>query len=240
MTVVSKPAARDLVELWYIPLTGNDAQLDELAATLDEAETARANRFRWAEHRRRYVLAHGAVRAILGRRLGVRPVQVPWIAGPNGKPALDGGGDEVNLSHSGDLAFLAVSRRPVGVDVEQVRPEIETTALARHFSPQEAEALESMPDELRVSAFTAMWTRKEALVKARGGRLGQGLGIEIGHDAVVRLPGDRCVHRVRDLPTLALPGNLPMKNRRFQAAVALAGAGPYEIRLHPWNAEEHL
>jgi 4'-phosphopantetheinyl transferase len=183
------------------------------------------------------MVAHGAVRTIVGRRLGLQPRQVPWTAGHNGKPALTDGPDEVSLSHSGDLAVLAISRRGVGVDVEQITPGLETAALARRFSPAEAAGLQAMPAARRAPAFTAMWTRKEALVKAAGSRLGHGLGVEIDHDAVVRLPGDRRRHRVRDLPDIPL---LPGDRGDYRAAVALAGVSPYHVRVHHWNAEENL
>jgi 4'-phosphopantetheinyl transferase len=95
--------------------------------------------------------------------------------GARGKPAL--GGDDsadsaltFNLSHSHGLAVYAVARgRDVGVDVERIRPGREHDLLAaRFFSPQEAAALRAMPDRLRLRAFYACWTRKEAFMKARG------------------------------------------------------------------------
>ncbi len=95
--------------------------------------------------------------------------------GPRGKPALggdDAGGSALtfNLSHSHGLAVYAVARgRQVGLDVERIRPGIKHELLAvRFFSPREAAALLAMPDRLRLRAFYACWTRKEAFIKARG------------------------------------------------------------------------
>ncbi|HCJ09953.1 MAG TPA: hypothetical protein DHW14_02155, partial [Clostridiales bacterium] len=95
--------------------------------------------------------------------------------GARGKPTLagDGVGDSTltfNVSHSHRLAVYALARgRRVGVDVERIRPGIKHELLAvRFFSPREAAALLAMPDRLRLRAFYACWTRKEAFIKARG------------------------------------------------------------------------
>jgi 4'-phosphopantetheinyl transferase len=214
------------VEVWRIALAVSQDAVDRLQATLDATETQRSQRFRFAEHRRRYVVCHGAVRTILGDYLGVRPAAVPWVRGLNGKPALGAGPYHVNLSHSGDVALLAVSGRPVGVDVEQVR-DFDTESVSRHFSAAERAELAGLDPRARARRFTTLWTRKEALVKASGDRLGQGLPVRVpdsaaGGGAVVHSPH---AHRVRDL-TDVQPG--------YRAAVAAAGPESYEIRLHDW------
>jgi 4'-phosphopantetheinyl transferase len=214
------------VEVWRIGLAGSDDAVDQLRETLDPAEIQRSQRFRFAEHRRRWVVCHGAVRVILGDYLGVHPAAVPWVTGPNGKPALGAGPYQINLSHSGDVALLAVSERPVGVDVEQVR-DFDTASVSRHFSAAERSELSALDPPARARRFATLWTRKEALVKASGGRLGQGLPVRVpdsagGDGAVVHSPQ---AHRVRDL-TGVQPD--------YRAAVAVAGHESYEIRLHDW------
>ena len=69
-----------------------------------------------------------------------------------------------NVSHSQDLALLAVTRsREIGVDVEYVRPEVEIESLAeRFFSPQERTDIRSLSEDARVAAFFHCWTCKEA------------------------------------------------------------------------------
>jgi 4'-phosphopantetheinyl transferase len=81
------------------------------------------------------------------------------------------------VSHSGSLALYAVTRgRLVGIDVEEIRPIPDADQVAeRFFSPAEQVALRAMPDERRLDAFYACWTRKEALVKA----LGDGLSVPL-------------------------------------------------------------
>jgi 4'-phosphopantetheinyl transferase len=88
----------------------------------------------------------------------------------HGKPYLVGHSIRFNLSHSGDLALIAVARdREVGVDVEAIRPERDVVGIARHFfAPGESEALSAEPPRRRAAAFYRCWTRKEAYMKACG------------------------------------------------------------------------
>lgn len=104
------------------------------------------------------------------------------IRGDQGKPRLppplDGLG--FSWSHSGDVAVLAIGRGPagflVGVDVETVRPRARALELARRFfAAGEAAWLETLAEDRRVAGFLALWTAKEAVLKAHGGGLSYGL-----------------------------------------------------------------
>ena len=88
-----------------------------------------------------------------------------------GKPHLrDAGSLEFSLSHSEHECLIAVSPgEVVGVDVEVIRPVPDAYALARrHFTASERSEWESVEDSLRIRAFLACWTRKEACLKALG------------------------------------------------------------------------
>jgi 4'-phosphopantetheinyl transferase len=142
-------------------------------AWLQPSECERANRFRFEVHRRRFIAARLALRALLGERLGLAPDAVPLALDESGKPRLAGGspGDlRFNLSHSGPRALCAFARgREVGVDVEAVRalPDMEELAL-EVFSASELGEWRSVDASQRVQAFFNGWTRKEAFVKALG------------------------------------------------------------------------
>lgn len=71
-----------------------------------------------------------------------------------------------NLSHSADLALCAVDSSPVGVDIQIIKPNWREGLPRRVCSPAELEWLEAQPD--RWSAFTLLWTLKEARVKYSG------------------------------------------------------------------------
>ncbi len=86
----------------------------------------------------------------------------------------------VNLSHSGDdIALLMSDEGEVGCDIEVIRPRKNWQALANAvFSMTEHDELEREAPEERLSAFWRIWTRKEAIVKQRGGSAWQIVSID--------------------------------------------------------------
>ncbi len=160
------------IHVWRAELDAPAAAHDRLKRHLSPDELARASRFVFEEHRRRFVAARGILRDVLARYLGCTPAALQFRYGRRGKPEVDSGGLDLrfNLSHSGGVAVVAVARgREVGIDVERIRPEAATDAIARRFfSPREVEALAALPPKERLEAFFRCWTRKEAYIKARG------------------------------------------------------------------------
>jgi 4'-phosphopantetheinyl transferase len=209
----------DLVRVWIVPV-GARAH-EEL---LDDNERARADAFMRPRDRQRFIVAHGALRLLAGRELGAPPADLTWIPGRHGKPELapPWSGLHTSLSHSGDLIAAAVSTgRPVGVDIQQVVPGPGAVALSvRFFPPEEAEYVAAGVDETeRADRFAHLWARKEAVVKATGGRLWPNLRVAVHGREVVQCVEPPSSFRVTDI---AAPAH-------YRAAVALTGAGPYAL-----------
>jgi 4'-phosphopantetheinyl transferase len=147
------------VDLWTISLT------NPIPTHLSEDEIARANRFRFEEHRIRWTRARSSLRLILSRYAGDDPSRLAFIYGKHGKPALLPFSDiEFNLSHAGDWAMVAVTRGvPTGVDIEAIRENVDMAALLRRL------------DETNLPTTTQelfqRWTQREARTKATGGAL---------------------------------------------------------------------
>lgn len=159
-----------MIEVWRIDLRryGGDAAV----LSVDEAE--RAARFRFEAGRRSFVAARSAARMLAGSRLGIAPDAVVFGYGPKGKPEVEG--VALNVSHSGDLALIALGSGRIGVDVEELRSGVEMRALARRFFTRaENDALDRLSGDALVRGFFGLWTQKEALVKAVGEGL-SGLG----------------------------------------------------------------
>lgn len=163
-----------IVDVWIIPLDRPDAEVARLAEALNEVERARAARFVAERDRRRFRVARGALRRILARYEACRPAELELTTESYGKPRLAAasvsGSVEFNLTHSGEIALLAVTAgRCVGIDVEQRRevPEYERIA-ARMFSKAERQGLMELSEPERAAAFLRVWTRKEAYLKAVG------------------------------------------------------------------------
>lgn len=82
----------------------------------------------------------------------------------NGKPLSDA--CFFSISHSGTLAVCAFCNRPIGVDIEMLRP-VKKRLKYKFFSDEEAEYVNACENDFLFRFFT-VWTRKEALLKMRG------------------------------------------------------------------------
>lgn len=83
----------------------------------------------------------------------------------NGKPIVDG--ISFNLSHSGDLVICAVSEKPVGCDIEQIKDAPKKVA-ERSFSETENEHLQQFSGDVYNREFFRIWTKKESYLKMTG------------------------------------------------------------------------
>ncbi|MFE2106507.1 4'-phosphopantetheinyl transferase family protein [Kitasatospora sp. NPDC059463] len=215
------------MDVWLIPTDQPEPVVRALRELLDPAERARADGPD-PHAGRRFTVAHGALRLLAGARLGRDPARLVRRRGPHGKPAIDG--LAVNLSASGALAAVALAEeRAVGVDVEEVRDARSALRLARRYFPA-AEAALVAADPAPADLFTTLWCRREACVKAYGGRLVQGFGLPLAGPAPVLLADPGALGpgpcRIDDVPA---PGP-------FRAALAVVGARPVLVRPHTWTA----
>jgi 4'-phosphopantetheinyl transferase len=142
-------------------------------ACLSDDERARAARIVSARDRERFLHGRAFLRHVLGRAMGQGASELRFLYGTNGKPLLAFGGEQVsfNLAHAGGLAICLVGHDcgEVGVDVEFVRPLPELHALAKlACGPGERTRFDAEAPSRRTRAFYEMWTRKEAVLKARG------------------------------------------------------------------------
>jgi 4'-phosphopantetheinyl transferase len=175
------------LHLWLVDL---DRPAD-LQSILSADEQARAARFHFDRDRRRYITGRGSLRLILGRYLGVEPVQTRFDYTPYGRPLLADpfavSGLRFNVSHAQAVYLLAVTRnREIGVDVEAIRPLPDALEIAgRFFAPGEQAVLRRVPAAQKEVAFFHCWTRKEAYIKA----LGSGLSQPLDEFEVSFLPG---------------------------------------------------
>ncbi len=161
------------IHLWRAPLDVGPEKLHGLAQLLQPEECERAARFRFPEHRARFIVARGILRTILGLHLRHPPQSLRFAYGEHGKPALAepaGTGVEFNLSHSAGLAIYAVAvGRAVGVDVERIKPKGSWLQIAQqYFTGTEAAELAALPEEAMRRRFFEMWSAKEARLKALG------------------------------------------------------------------------
>lgn len=169
------------LHLWRIDLDARDVAPDGLSACLSAEELHRAERFAREADRRRFVVSHASQRTILGQYLATEPIDVAFRCRLGGKPELATANGQLplrfNLSHSGEMALVAITRdREIGVDIEHIRPSIDASGIVeRFFAPGECAVWRTLPHQEQTAAFFRCWTRKEAYLKARGVGLSSGL-----------------------------------------------------------------
>jgi len=156
-----------LVDLWLWPVLAPAAEREVYRGILSPEELARAERFVFPHLAERFIVAHGRMRQILARALDTDPASLRLTTNPHGKPELTESDLHFSLSHSGDLAALALAGFPLGVDIEVLRP-VSRELPERFFSRPERDGLRNLREPDWTPAFFRCWTRKEAVVKALG------------------------------------------------------------------------
>jgi 4'-phosphopantetheinyl transferase len=158
---------------------GDDEPPESLSewSILADEERVRALRFVRPLDRRRFAICRGSLRLILGRLLNSPAKSLSFRSGPGGKPELASGIDRercstlrFNVTHSDELALIAVSLgRELGVDLERIRTISESARIVEsYFTPAELAQFTALEPSRRDEAFLRGWTRKEAILKAKG------------------------------------------------------------------------
>ena len=155
--------------LWEGRLDVPDRVAARARALLSGDERARADRFVYDRHRRRYTVAQAHLRRVLAELTGTPPDEIGFRFGRHGKPFLPGG-PSFNQSHSEERIVIAVAAAGrLGVDIEGIREVKHMLALAdKNFAADESARLRAAPARERLALFFRLWTRKEAFLKALG------------------------------------------------------------------------
>jgi len=162
------------VHVWRVLLDVTPVEFEILLGFLSVDELTRAGRFHFERDQKRFIVARGILRKILGHYLKKNPDDIRFEYTSHGKPILAPGVDKekicFNLSHSGAFALYAVTqRKKIGIDIEGIRDDIEIDQIARKFfSQNEIDSLEKIDINKRSGLFYQYWTRKEAFLKAGG------------------------------------------------------------------------
>jgi 4'-phosphopantetheinyl transferase len=224
--------AGEEIHVWLSSLPETPEYPSHLSLIISPAEAVRAARFIFERDRARFIVAHAALRNILARYTGQDASSLVIGVAPKGKPYLaDYPRVRFNLSHSGNFAMVAVALdREVGVDIERVRADrLGDDIAARFFAPAEVQDLKATPEPLRVAAFFACWSRKEAYIKARG----EGLGIPLD-SFVVSLGEVASLCAAEDLERWSM---CALQAPAGYAAALVAEGSGWHVRQREWPEE---
>jgi 4'-phosphopantetheinyl transferase len=158
-------------------------RLARYAELLTAEDAVRRDKLHFEHDRHQFVVTRALQRLVLSRYApDVQPGDWRFTVGEHGKPALAPGFERqelhFNIAHTRGLVALAVSRmHRIGVDAENARARSAPLHLAqRYFTPREAGALATLSAHDQPARFFALWTLKEAWLKATGKGLAAGLG----------------------------------------------------------------
>lgn len=198
----SKPIlTSDRVHLWRANLDLAASPIERLATLLSADEIARANRFRFAIHRQRFIAARGILRLLLGHYLQTTPDDIEFKYSERGKPSLSESNQDsrlqFNLSHSQEYALFGFTyNHTIGVDLEYIRKISDAVNIARRFfSEREYKLIAEAADWEQPIKFCQLWTAKEAYLKAVGtGLTGSLSSVEVALDRA-RFPKLQAIDR---------------------------------------------
>jgi 4'-phosphopantetheinyl transferase len=175
----------DEIHVWLV-FDGEvrDAELlAEYEAMLEPAQRDRRARLMSDDLRHQFLITRALQRTVLaGYASDVAPRDLRFVNGEHGKPTLAAEfaplGLHFNLAHTRGLVAMAVGREAtLGVDAENVAARTAPLRIAnRFFTAREAAELAVLPPDEQSARFYALWTHKEAWLKATGIGIGAGLG----------------------------------------------------------------
>ncbi|MEM7465351.1 MAG: 4'-phosphopantetheinyl transferase superfamily protein [Pseudomonadota bacterium] len=159
------------VHIWYADVK-DIGSLD--ASVISDEECERVSRFVFPADRARAKATRTFIRHLLSAYAGYSPNRWQFGENEHGRPRISGPKltQELhfNLSHTNETIVCAIARLPlVGIDIESRVPNDFRQIAQRFFSLKEQQWLAREPDDERGSLrFLALWTLKEAYIKALG------------------------------------------------------------------------
>jgi 4'-phosphopantetheinyl transferase len=168
----SDGSALELIHVWMIaPERLGEARLADAYRLLTAEERERHGKFVFERHRREYLVTRGLVRAALSRHRAVGREVWAFRRNEYGRPELEPPcGLRFNLSNHPSLVVCAVreSALDLGCDLEPLARGAEVLGIAETvFAPRELTELQALPEAARPDRAIALWTLKEAYIKAR-------------------------------------------------------------------------
>lgn len=137
----------------------------------------RVDRFRFTDDKKRTVMGEMLARKAIAEWCHVSVEEIQFGLSEYGKPFAIGLDVEFNISHSGNMVVCAVDNKPVGIDIEQIRP-MDLNVARRICTEKEIAYI--FADNLRedefckitdfkiLTRFFEVWTLKEAYGKYIG------------------------------------------------------------------------
>ena len=156
---------------------------------MSKEKKRRVDRFRFENDKQRTVAGEMLARRAISEWCGVPEESIAFEVAEHGKPYAKDLNIEFNISHSADMVVCVVDDKPVGVDIEKIRP-VDLNTAKRIFGEEVGYIFGSVPDiedynhylnDAVLQRFFELWTKKEAYGKL----VGTGLFAVLNVDAIL-------------------------------------------------------
>jgi len=154
-----------------------DAEYNKWYLLINTDKQRRVDRFRFVDDKKRTVAGEMLARKAIAEWCGVAPESITFGIEEHGKPYAKDLAVEFNISHSGNMVVCAVDDKPIGIDIEQIRP-IDLTVAKRICTDKELlyifghtpteQDFTYTTDTETLTRFFELWTAKEAYGKLIG------------------------------------------------------------------------
>lgn len=126
----------------------------------------RVVRFRFDDDKKRMVAGEMLARKTIAEWCSVAPECIVFDTKERGKPYVVNFNVEFNISHSGDIVVCAVDDKPIGIDIEKIRP-IDLSISYKFCNNDELKYIfdTTISKDEAIIRFFKIWTYKEAYFK---------------------------------------------------------------------------
>ncbi len=131
----------------------SQTEYDRCLELMEPERKTHLEKFRREERRLASVLGEWMAKTMLAEQCGIPLETIVLQRTERGKPYANGLALHFSISHSGDWVAVAVSDRPIGIDMEVLRP----------VDPRLSQRIGAAPER-----FFEEWTAKEAHFKIYG------------------------------------------------------------------------
>lgn len=154
----------------------SEEHLDKICLFTDSEKKCKVKNFINKKDKIRTLIGEILVRTIIIEELEIRNKYIKFEKNKYGKPYIKKYTNfNFNISHSGDFVVCAIDNRPIGIDIENVKPIKYEDIAKSFFAIKEFDYIIKNDSDSRLNKFYEMWTLKESYVKC----CGQGLSIPL-------------------------------------------------------------
>jgi 4'-phosphopantetheinyl transferase len=147
-----------------------DFEENESIRFLSEREKSRASQILHEEDRRCFVITRAVLRKLISIYTGLPNKEIKFQKGINGKLSVPNSELKFNVTHSkSDIVIALTLANEIGVDIESRDRLVDHNKLIdTFFSENEKTVFDKLEEIMKPQSFINCWTRKEAILKAKG------------------------------------------------------------------------